>query len=364
MKFAPTSSAPRRPIVLEQNVCTLESVTEAYEGLLTAYMELSDAQRELDEVCQIMDNIDLSMKMIKTGGTAIKCLNVDGSLESLCNTADLTEAKVTAAMENAFTDTMKEFWEKVKAFFRRIYEWIRNLLPTREKVVVQTQEKIVEVIKEVEKPVEVVKEKIVTKEVVKKEDLFTKKSPVKNSFANLLRKNKIQDLIKAVATGVDVATGNTHDKISVKDLPTKYPQWFKENPVYPMPTWDYHETADQWTISGGDDVMISLSDLGYTSVNDINELGQAITVLKRCSSSISDSSRDAMSSINYADEEDEEAEKNGGKNLDDTAKMRMRAKRRMSRTLSASKWVDSASHLIETTMLWLLRIVTHKEEEK
>lgn len=331
---------------------TIEQVSAAYEDLMCSYMELTDAQRNLDEVCQVMENIELSMKMIKTSDKAIECLNVDGSLASLCGTAELNAAKVTTSLENAFTDTMKDFWEKVKAFFSRIVNWLRGLLPTREKVVIQTQEKIVEV----------VKEKVVTKEVVSKEDLFKKKSPVDNSYARLLRKDKIRDLINAVGTGVDVATGNTHERISVKDLPTKYPQYFKENPVYPMPTWDHYETADKWTISGGDGVTISLSDLGYNSETDINELGKAITVMKRASSVVETSAQDAVSRLNYADEDEEE--ENGDNTKDENAKIRARAKRRMRATIAASRFVNSASGLVETTMLWLLKIVTYKAKEE
>lgn len=352
MKFSLESKQVVLPSSTETTP-TVESISYAYEGILTSYMELTDAQKNLDEVCQVMENIELSMKMIKTSDKAIECLNVDGSLESLCGTAELNVEKVTASLENAFTDTMKDFWEKVKAFFSRIVNWIKSLLPTREKVVIQTKEKIVEV----------VKEKVVTKEVVSKEDLFKKKSPVDNPYAHLLRKDKIRDLVNAVRTGVNVATGNTHDKISVKDLPAKYPQYFKENTSYPMPTWDYYETADTWTISGGDGVMISLSDLGYNSETDIDELAKAITVISGTSVAIADSCKSAVDNLNYADE-DEEEEENVDNTKDENARIRARAKRRMHAAMTASRFVNSASSLVDSTMMWLLRIVIYEAKDE
>lgn len=50
---------------------TPEDITEAYERLMTSYMELTDTQRNLDEVCQVMDNINLSMQMLQSGSADV-----------------------------------------------------------------------------------------------------------------------------------------------------------------------------------------------------------------------------------------------------------------------------------------------------
>lgn len=124
MKFALESkqvTLPSEPEVAP----TVESISEAYEGLLTSYMELSDAQRNLDEVCQVMENIELSMKMIKAGGMdAVKLLNVDKSLEGLLGVAE--EKMTVEAAQEGLGDVLKQLIEKVKEYIKKVVAWIRE----------------------------------------------------------------------------------------------------------------------------------------------------------------------------------------------------------------------------------------------
>lgn len=123
MKFVPVSSTQRRAVTPEQNVCTVESISEAYEGLLASYMGLSDALRNLDEVCQVMENIALSIQMIETGGMdAVKLLNVDKSMESLLGVAE--EKFTVEAATEGFTEAFKEAWAKFKEWCRKAWKWI------------------------------------------------------------------------------------------------------------------------------------------------------------------------------------------------------------------------------------------------
>lgn len=364
MKFALESkqvTLPSEPEVAP----TVESISETYEGLLTSYMELSDAQRDLDEVCQVMENIELSMKMIKTSDKVIECLNVDGSLEALCNTKELSSTIVTASLENAMTDVLKSFWEKVKAFFAKIGEYLKRLLPTREKVVYQTKEKIVEVIKEVEKPVEVVKtvEKEVVKEVVKKEDLFKKEVPLERfpMLTKFLYRNKINDFIKSIQIAVSTVTGDSD--IAPKELPEKYPQYFKEKVGTPMPTWEHYETAKEWIKTPNDGGSVSLTMLGYNSENDFNELAKAMDYLSRIAGPMEDNLRttkDLMAVIDKDDPDHDEDDDN--MSADRIAKKKARIRLRLNNAINATRWISSASAYIQNTMLNLLRVLTYKEK--
>ena len=205
MKFVPVSSTQCRVATPELSTCTVVDISEAYEGLLVSYMELSDAQRNLDETCQIMDNIELSMKMIKAGGSgSIKMLNVDRSLEDLVGVAEesITIANANIAMEGAFGDAMKSFCAKVKAFFMKIVQFFKNLFSVKEKVVVQYVDRIVEVTKEV--PVE----KTVVKEV---QTPAPKEDPYKKTFHNIaspvLKASAIDTVIQSTAFLIDMVTG-------------------------------------------------------------------------------------------------------------------------------------------------------------
>ena len=128
MKFAVCTNKPAaKPQVAP---VTPQDITEAYEGMMAAYMELSDAQRNLDEVCQVMENINLSMQMLQSGSTdAVKLLNIDKSLESLLG---VTEEKITVqAAEEGLADSIKaawtKFWEFIKDFCRKVVAYIKMM---------------------------------------------------------------------------------------------------------------------------------------------------------------------------------------------------------------------------------------------
>lgn len=116
-----TSTAPQ---------VTIEDVAVAYEGLLSTYMELSDAQRNLDEVCQVMENLTLSIEMLKTGGSeAIKILNADKSIENLIN-VDISKAtveSVTESLEGATNSAWTKFVEMVKAVYRKVVAFFKSI---------------------------------------------------------------------------------------------------------------------------------------------------------------------------------------------------------------------------------------------
>ena len=122
-----TSTAPQ---------VTVEDVIGAYEGLLSAYMELSDARRNLDEVSLVMENIELSMKMLQSGSAdAVKLLNVDKSLENLLGVAE-EKISLQAAEEGLGTtvkDLAKKFWETVKQWISKFVGYIKSLFSASKK---------------------------------------------------------------------------------------------------------------------------------------------------------------------------------------------------------------------------------------
>lgn len=126
MKFALESKKVTLPSGSEVTP-TVESISEVYEGLLTSYMELSDAQRGMDEVHQVMENINLSMKMLQKGGIeAVKLLNIDKSLESLVGVAE--EKLTVEASKEGFGDAANAAWEKLKEWVKKFVEAVKKFL--------------------------------------------------------------------------------------------------------------------------------------------------------------------------------------------------------------------------------------------
>lgn len=135
MKFSLESKQVVLPSSTETTP-TVESISYAYEGLLTSYMELTDTQKNLDEVCQVMENIELSMAMIKAGGMdAVKLLNIDKSLETLLGVAE-EKISLQAAEEGLGTtvkDLAKKFWETVKQWISKFVGYIKSLFSASKK---------------------------------------------------------------------------------------------------------------------------------------------------------------------------------------------------------------------------------------
>ena len=103
------------------------TLLEATENLHQAWMDLTEAQRNMDEVCAVMENIHTAVDLInKFDKSAIPTLNVDGGLEALLQ---IPENVITAekAMEG-LGDAAKDAWEKVKGFIVRIFDSIKKYL--------------------------------------------------------------------------------------------------------------------------------------------------------------------------------------------------------------------------------------------
>ena len=286
MKFALESKQVTLPSEPEITP-TVESISEAYEGLLTSYMELSDAQRNLDEVCQVMENIELSMKMIKTGGMdAVKLLNVDKSLEGLLGVAE--EKMTVQATHEGFSQALSEGWKKFKEFVKsvisKIVEFFKNLIPTKTVYVEKTVEKIVE--------------------VSKQEDIFNKEVRITGI---LVKASALDDMVRSIARVMDILEwGYTAPKVEegtdlvtvASKLLSDYNEFLKKqidgkilitpenNPddgglTRFVPFWyrtSVVSSDDTYLVSDSDDTVgVKISQAGYTSTNDIMSIQQAIS---------------------------------------------------------------------------------------
>ena len=79
---------------------------QAQEELNQAFMDLTDAQKSITEVCEVMENIQTSVDLItKYGAAGVEQLNVDGSLEALCGveTKLITAEKAQEGLGDAAT---------------------------------------------------------------------------------------------------------------------------------------------------------------------------------------------------------------------------------------------------------------------
>lgn len=125
MKFVPinTKVAVKPP---ETKKISVEDIEATYEGLLNAYMGLSDAQRNLDEVCQVMDNIEMSMKMLRSGSAdAVKLLNVDKSLEDLLGIAE--EKLTVQSAQEGFGEALKKAWVTFIEWLKKVCRFIASI---------------------------------------------------------------------------------------------------------------------------------------------------------------------------------------------------------------------------------------------
>ena len=99
---------------------------QAQEELNQAFMDLTDAQKGMAEVCEVMENIQTSVDLItKYGVAGVEQLNVDGSLEALLQ----IPAKLITAekAQEGLGDAAKAAWEKLKEWVGKIIEMVKKV---------------------------------------------------------------------------------------------------------------------------------------------------------------------------------------------------------------------------------------------
>lgn len=105
------------------------SIIDTLEQLNSMEIQLVKDSYELTELTDCLENIQFSINLIDQLGTdGIKALNTDYSLESFVGAyAIVNKQRATAALENKFTDAVKNIWKKIKEFFARLYDWFRKI---------------------------------------------------------------------------------------------------------------------------------------------------------------------------------------------------------------------------------------------
>ena len=99
---------------------------QAQEELNQAFMDLTDAQKSMTEVCEVMENIQTSVNLItKYGAAGVEQLNMDGSLEDLLQ----VPAKLITAekAQEGLGEAAKAAWEKFKEWCLKAWEFIRGI---------------------------------------------------------------------------------------------------------------------------------------------------------------------------------------------------------------------------------------------
>lgn len=103
----------------------------AQEELNNAWMNLTDAQKNMEEVCEVMENIQTSVDLItKYGAAGVEQLNIDGSLEALCGVEAklLTAEKAQEDLLYNMQDAWKRFVTSVRYIWDKIVYWFREKL--------------------------------------------------------------------------------------------------------------------------------------------------------------------------------------------------------------------------------------------
>lgn len=114
------------PYSMEQIAGMIETgiaeAKEAYAGMEAAQAELREAEHAF-ELIQCQYNM-LSLVADKPG--ALEALNVNGAIEAICDKklADITAEVAIEGLGEKVIEVLKTIWEKIKAFFAKVKEWI------------------------------------------------------------------------------------------------------------------------------------------------------------------------------------------------------------------------------------------------
>lgn len=104
---------------------------QAQEELNQAFMDLTDVQKNMNEVCEVMENIHTSVDLIaKYGAAGIEQLNIDGSLEALCgiDAKLITVEKAQEGLGAAAKKAYNVFVEAMRHLVAKLVEWMNKTL--------------------------------------------------------------------------------------------------------------------------------------------------------------------------------------------------------------------------------------------
>lgn len=128
MKFSVESLST--PVQKTEETVSVESLLTLSEEIHASYQDLSETEKSLEEVQQVVTNIDMSIAAIeKYGEQAVQVLNIDGSLAELMGTEVLTNtAAIVEKLNGTKIASLEGFGDKVKEFIAKIIAFIKGLI--------------------------------------------------------------------------------------------------------------------------------------------------------------------------------------------------------------------------------------------
>lgn len=125
-------------------VTSVEQVSSMYDELLVSYMNLSDAERGMESVCEIINNINTSIALLKDCGTSvISGLNNDSGLEALMGISEklITAEKAIEALEQEKKSAFEKFKEFVSNAFKFVADFIGKIVELVKQIFVSTKDR-------------------------------------------------------------------------------------------------------------------------------------------------------------------------------------------------------------------------------
>ena len=101
----------------------------ATEELSTAYIGLTDEQRSMSEVCEVIENLHTSLEFIsKFGQTGVDVLNASESVAALLQSIDGSTIVNVDTAKEGFTEAAKLAWNKFVEIVKKIWTWIKTVI--------------------------------------------------------------------------------------------------------------------------------------------------------------------------------------------------------------------------------------------
>ena len=101
----------------------------ATEELSTAYMGLTDEQRSMSEVCEVMEDLHTSLEFIsKFGQTGVDVLNASEGIAALLRSHNRSTIVNVDTAKESFTEAAKLAWNKFVEIVKKIWAWIKTVI--------------------------------------------------------------------------------------------------------------------------------------------------------------------------------------------------------------------------------------------
>lgn len=141
MKFSTASQPIVSAVTLQVDI---NHLSELHDGVLQSYVNLSEQERNINAVCEIINNINTSIVLLKNcGNTVIPGLNADHGLESLMGISEklITAEKAIEALEQEKKSAFDRFKEFLSNAFKFVAEFIGKIVELVKQIFVSTKDR-------------------------------------------------------------------------------------------------------------------------------------------------------------------------------------------------------------------------------